>query len=220
MSLVVARKQALAGSPPAADKPTSSSVSPRRETGSPLLHKKGPPVAKKPARGSTPEPQSTGSPRKAESPQLTKKPFESVPGVNALNGSVPTGSLSTGSPVASRREPVQPQDFEPVVQIVQQSPREAARKISKQSVYLYCLTKSSVAFWKFTNSTLGYILYTAASPTLTPPPNPRTTPIIPGQECVIEIPKGNTGLGLSIVGGADTLLVSRSFGTSLYRCST
>jgi len=63
-------------------------------------------------------------------------------------------------------------------------------------------------------------LHTAASPTLTPPPNPRTTPIIPGQECVIEIPKGNTGLGLSIVGGADTLLVSRSFGTSLYRCST
>lgn len=140
MSLVVARKQALAGSPPAADKPTSSSVSPRRETGSPLLHKKGPPVAKKPARGSIPEPQNPGSPRKAESPHLTRKPFESVPSVNALNGSVPTGSLSTGSPVASRREPVQPQDFEPVVQIVQQSPREAARKISKQSVRLYCLT--------------------------------------------------------------------------------
>ncbi|XP_073227363.1 multiple PDZ domain protein-like isoform X1 [Porites lutea] len=41
---------------------------------------------------------------------------------------------------------------------------------------------------------------------LTQMPNPRTAPIIPGQECVIEIPKGNTGLGLSIVGGADTLL--------------
>ena len=45
---------------------------------------------------------------------------------------------------------------------------------------------------------------------LTQIPNPRTAPIIPGQECVIEIPKGNTGLGLSIVGGADTLLVSPS----------
>ena len=45
---------------------------------------------------------------------------------------------------------------------------------------------------------------------LTQIPNPRTAPIIPGQECVIEIPKGNTGLGLSIVGGADTLLVSSS----------
>ena len=39
-------------------------------------------------------------------------------------------------------------------------------------------------------------------------PDPRTAPIIPGQECVVEIPKGSTGLGLSIVGGADTLLVS------------
>lgn len=70
-------------------------------------------------------------------------------------------------------------------------------------------------FWEFTNYFLDYVLYTAASPTLTPPPNPRTTPIIPGQECVIEIPKGNTGLGLSIVGGADTLLVSRTFSTDV-----
>lgn len=43
-------------------------------------------------------------------------------------------------------------------------------------------------------------------PSLTSTPNPRTAPIIPGQECVVEIPKGTTGLGLSIVGGADTLL--------------
>lgn len=42
---------------------------------------------------------------------------------------------------------------------------------------------------------------------MTSTPNPRTAPIIPGQECVVEIPKGTTGLGLSIVGGADTLLV-------------
>ncbi|XP_031574464.1 multiple PDZ domain protein-like [Actinia tenebrosa] len=39
-----------------------------------------------------------------------------------------------------------------------------------------------------------------------PAPDPRKAPIIPGQECLIEIPKGTTGLGLSIVGGADTLL--------------
>ena len=46
-------------------------------------------------------------------------------------------------------------------------------------------------------------------PSLTSTPNPRTAPIIPGQDCLVEIPKGNTGLGLSIVGGADTLLVGR-----------
>lgn len=227
MSLVVARKQALPGSPPASDKPTSSSVSPRRETGSPRVLKKGPPVAQKPVRGSISDNQKPGSPRKAESPQLTKKTFESVP-----NGSALTGSVPTGSPVASRREPVQPQAFEPVVQIVQQSPREAARKFFfnnsilstdcfKQSAHLDFLTKlvsrlSFVGILRIYEFCHGYVLYTAASPTLTPPPDPRTTPIIPGQECVIEIPKGNTGLGLSIVGGADTLLVSCTFGTSLY----
>uniref|UniRef100_H3AIS3 Multiple PDZ domain crumbs cell polarity complex component n=1 Tax=Latimeria chalumnae TaxID=7897 RepID=H3AIS3_LATCH len=38
--------------------------------------------------------------------------------------------------------------------------------------------------------------------------DPATCPIIPGCETTIEISKGRTGLGLSIVGGADTLLVS------------
>lgn len=38
--------------------------------------------------------------------------------------------------------------------------------------------------------------------------DPKTCPIIPGRETTIEIEKGRTGLGLSIVGGADTLLVS------------
>lgn len=128
MSLVVARKQALAGSPPASDKPTSSSVSPRRETGSPRVHKKGPPVAKKPVRGSISEPEKPESPRKAESPRWSKKAYESLPSGSALTGSLPTGSAPTGRPVTSGSEPVQPQAFEPVVQIVQQSPREAARK--------------------------------------------------------------------------------------------
>ena len=68
------------------------------------------------------------SPRKAESLQWSKKAYESLPSVSALTGSLPTGSAPTGSPVASGSEPVQPQAFEPVVQIVQQSPREAARK--------------------------------------------------------------------------------------------
>ena len=38
--------------------------------------------------------------------------------------------------------------------------------------------------------------------------NPQTAPIITGQECEIEIHKGDVGLGLSIVGGTDTILVS------------
>ncbi|XP_043835382.1 multiple PDZ domain protein isoform X7 [Dromiciops gliroides] len=38
------------------------------------------------------------------------------------------------------------------------------------------------------------------------PSDPATCPIIPGCETTIDISKGRTGLGLSIVGGADTLL--------------
>jgi len=38
-------------------------------------------------------------------------------------------------------------------------------------------------------------------------PDPASCPIIPGHETNIEIDKGKTGLGLSIVGGSDTLLV-------------
>lgn len=137
VSLVVARKQALAGSPPASDKPTSSSVSPRRETGSPRVHKKGPPVAKKPVRGSISEPEKPESPRKAESPRWSKKAYESLPSGSALTGSAPTGR-----PVTSGSEPVQPQAFEPVVQIVQQSPREAARKCFFNNLaHFDCLTK-------------------------------------------------------------------------------
>lgn len=37
--------------------------------------------------------------------------------------------------------------------------------------------------------------------------DPATCPIVPGQETVIEISKGRSGLGLSIVGGKDTQLV-------------
>lgn len=38
--------------------------------------------------------------------------------------------------------------------------------------------------------------------------DPATCPIVPGQEMIIEISKGRSGLGLSIVGGRDTPLVS------------
>ncbi|ELU09933.1 hypothetical protein CAPTEDRAFT_157099 [Capitella teleta] len=38
------------------------------------------------------------------------------------------------------------------------------------------------------------------------PDNPATCPIVPGREVTIEIQKGKSGLGLSIVGGSDTLL--------------
>ena len=40
-----------------------------------------------------------------------------------------------------------------------------------------------------------------------PPRDPATAPIKPGCECTIEINKEKMGLGLSIVGGCDTLLV-------------
>lgn len=43
-----------------------------------------------------------------------------------------------------------------------------------------------------------------------PPSDPATAPIRPGHECTIEINKDKMGLGLSIVGGCDTLLVSTS----------
>lgn len=39
--------------------------------------------------------------------------------------------------------------------------------------------------------------------------DPATCPIIPGCETTIDISKGRTGLGLSIVGGCDTLLVKK-----------
>uniref|UniRef100_A0A4W5QZM6 PATJ crumbs cell polarity complex component n=1 Tax=Hucho hucho TaxID=62062 RepID=A0A4W5QZM6_9TELE len=41
---------------------------------------------------------------------------------------------------------------------------------------------------------------------LSSPVDPATCPIVPGQEIVIEIAKGRSGLGLSIVGGKDTQL--------------
>jgi hypothetical protein len=37
--------------------------------------------------------------------------------------------------------------------------------------------------------------------------DPRTRPIIVGQETLIEIDRGQSGLGLSVVGGSDTQLV-------------
>lgn len=40
--------------------------------------------------------------------------------------------------------------------------------------------------------------------------DPATCPIIPGCETTIDISKGRTGLGLSIVGGCDTLLVKNT----------
>lgn len=41
-----------------------------------------------------------------------------------------------------------------------------------------------------------------------PPADPATCPIKPGKETTIEVNKDKMGLGLSIVGGSDTLLVS------------
>lgn len=47
--------------------------------------------------------------------------------------------------------------------------------------------------------------------------DPATCPIIPGCETTIEISKGRTGLGLSIVGGSDTLLVRTHPAIQIYR---
>ena len=40
--------------------------------------------------------------------------------------------------------------------------------------------------------------------------DPLTCPIVPGRETIIEINKGKYGLGVSIVGGSDSLLVSEN----------
>lgn len=57
-----------------------------------------------------------------------------------------------------------------------------------------------------------------------PPPlvllDPATCPIVPGQEMTIEISKGRSGLGLSIVGGKDTPLVSSLFTFNTITTST
>lgn len=39
--------------------------------------------------------------------------------------------------------------------------------------------------------------------------DPRTRSIVVGQETLIEIDRGQLGLGLSVVGGADTQLVNK-----------
>lgn len=114
VSLVVARKQTPPGGSPGAEKSTSANSSPRRETGSPRTPRRGPPVATKPARDSMSDSSNPGSPRKQWS--LERVPAEIVQ----------TGNGHSGSPAASRREPEQSQAFEPEVQVVQQSPRQAA----------------------------------------------------------------------------------------------
>lgn len=48
--------------------------------------------------------------------------------------------------------------------------------------------------------------------------DPATCQIAPGRETRIEIQKGKSGLGLSIVGGADTLLVRHRYRLLLHPC--
>uniref|UniRef100_A0AAQ6A7S8 Multiple PDZ domain protein n=1 Tax=Amphiprion ocellaris TaxID=80972 RepID=A0AAQ6A7S8_AMPOC len=64
--------------------------------------------------------------------------------------------------------------------------------------YIFCITTCF-----FCNSVLG--LSRSSTPS-TLACDPATCPIIPGCETTIDISKGRTGLGLSIVGGCDTLL--------------
>ena len=107
---MVARKQAQPGSAPASEKPIAS-VSPRKDTGSPRGLRRGPPVAKKPARGTFFGAKEPESPTKPASPQTSRKAFEDLP---------------TDRPVSPRKQPMKPEVSEPEVQVVQQSPREAA----------------------------------------------------------------------------------------------
>ena len=63
-------------------------------------------------------------------------------------------------------------------------------------------------------SAVSSILSRTTSPlSMSAPSNqdPLTCPIIPGRETIIEINKGKAGLGVSIVGGSDSLLVSNFF---------
>ena len=119
---MVARKQAQPGSAPVSEKPIAS-VSPRKDTGSPRGIRRGPPVAKKPVRDTLSGGKRPGSPTKPASPQTTRKALEDLP---------------TGSPLSPRKQPVKPEVSEPEVQVVQQSPREAAGT-SFASVLLFLL---------------------------------------------------------------------------------
>ena len=56
----------------------------------------------------------------------------------------------------------------------------------------------------------------SATPAATVVQDPASCPIIPGRETTIEINKGKSGLGLSIVGGSDTLLVGNLIVTVSY----
>lgn len=74
--------------------------------------------------------------------------------------------------------------------------------------YSYLFNKKSLLY----SSSLRLLNVTGTSRSSTPSTlacDPTTCPIIPGCETTIDISKGRTGLGLSIVGGCDTLLVGR-----------
>ena len=60
-------------------------------------------------------------------------------------------------------------------------------------------------------SAVSSVLSRTTSPLSSSNQDPLTCPIVPGKETTIEINKGKHGLGVSIVGGSDSLLVSRMF---------
>uniref|UniRef100_A0A8C8CVV5 InaD-like protein n=1 Tax=Oncorhynchus tshawytscha TaxID=74940 RepID=A0A8C8CVV5_ONCTS len=77
---------------------------------------------------------------------------------------------------------------------------ETASKVTFYSTVSYsilCATPSTL---------FAVTFYYRISPSFLSPVDPATCPIVPGQEIVIEIAKGRSGLGLSIVGGKDTQL--------------
>lgn len=141
--------------------------------------------------GSAPAAEKTGSPRAIKrGPPVAKKPVQD--------------SLSDPKKAVSPRKAESPRmSKKPFESVPTGSPVKTGSPVSprKQPTKLEVYEPDAQVAQQSPRETA------AVSPILLPPiPNPRTAPIIPGQECVIEIPKGNTGLGLSIVGGADTLL--------------
>lgn len=70
------------------------------------------------------------------------------------------------------------------------------------SINAYCSTNLKKNFFFLESQSLVCLDHSVE-----PPPDPATAPIKPGVESTIEINKDKVGLGLSIVGGSDTLLV-------------
>lgn len=95
-----------------------------------------------------------------------------------------------------------------------QSPPEAEAGTSEYFSHFFILPVSLAVFHPPPDIIFQTPLFQGQSRSSTPSTmvcDPATCPIIPGCETTIDISKGRTGLGLSIVGGCDTLLVKNIY---------